>query len=41
MKITDSNFEILHMANKDEIINLLEKPATTYYKSEDIQQPQG
>ncbi|MCD4744611.1 MAG: FAD-dependent thymidylate synthase [Desulfobacteraceae bacterium] len=35
MNIIDSYFEILHMADKDEILNLLEKAARTCYKSED------
>ncbi|MCK5098674.1 MAG: FAD-dependent thymidylate synthase [Desulfobacteraceae bacterium] len=35
MKIIDPYFEILHMADKDEILNLLEKAARTCYKSED------
>ena len=35
MKIIDPYFEILHMADKDEMLNLLEKAARTCYKSED------
>ncbi len=35
MKIIEPSFEILHMADKDEIMNLLEKAARTCYKSED------
>ncbi len=35
MKIIDPYFEILHMADKNEILNLLEKAARTCYKSED------
>ena len=35
MKIIDPYFEILHMADRDEILNLLEKAARTCYKSED------
>ena len=35
MKIIDPYFEVLHMADKDEILNLLEKAARTCYKSED------
>lgn len=39
MRVIDPYFEILHMADKDEILNLLEKAARTCYKSEDQIKP--